>query len=81
MKGLPFDKSMIIRSIILLIVWVNQFLVVGGYGALPFDDVQTELGVTYFVTFMVSMWNWWKNNDLTKNARYGTEVLKNKGLK
>lgn len=81
MNNLPFDKGMIIRSIILVLVWVNQFLVVNGYGALPFDDVQTELGVTYFVTFIVSMWNWWKNNAVTKQARYQEKVLKDKGLK
>lgn len=78
---LPFDKSMIIRSIILVLVWVNQFLALKGYGVLPFDDVQTELGVTYFVTFLASMWGWYKNNDLTRKARYGTRVLKDEGLK
>ncbi|KQL35909.1 phage holin [Psychrobacillus sp. FJAT-21963] len=80
-KLAPFDKMMIIRSIILFIAWINQFLVMKGYSPLPFNDEELELGVTLLVTFLVSIWAWWKNNDVRYKARRNTQYLKDKGLK
>ena len=80
-KLAPFDKMMIIRSIILFIAWINQFLVMKGYSPLPFNDEELELGVTLLVTFIVSIWAWWKNNDVRYKARRNTQYLKDKGLK
>ncbi|ALC85614.1 MULTISPECIES: phage holin [unclassified Bacillus (in: firmicutes)] len=80
-KLAPFDKMMIIRSIILFIAWINQFLVMKGYSPLPFNDEELELGVTLLVTFLVSIWAWWKNNDVRYKARRNTQYLKEKGLK
>lgn len=80
-KLAPFDKMMIIRSIILFIAWINQFLVMKGYSPLPFNDEELELGVTLFVTFIVSIWAWWKNNDVRYKARRNTQYLKDRGLK
>lgn len=80
-KLAPFDKMMIIRSIILFIAWINQFLVMKGYSPLPFNDEELELGVTLLVTFLVSIWAWWKNNDVRYKARRNTQYLKDRGLK
>ena len=38
----PFDKLMIIRTIILLIAWLNQFLVMKGYTPLPIDNEELQ---------------------------------------
>lgn len=81
MTNLPFDKGMIIRTIILALAWLNQFLVMNGHSPLPFDNAQTEMGVTSFVTFCASIWNWWKNNDVTRKARLASELAKREGLK
>ncbi|MEI4768149.1 phage holin [Psychrobacillus sp. FJAT-51614] len=77
----PFDKMMIIRTAILLIAWFNQFLVLKGYSPLPFTDSELELGVTAIITFLASIWAWWKNNDVRYKARRNTQYLKDKGLK
>lgn len=78
---LPFDKFMIIRTIILVLAWLNQFLVLKGHGPIPFDDAQIEVGVSTFVTFVMSMWTWWKNNAITRNARKAELLAEQKGLK
>lgn len=77
----PFDKMMIIRTILLVIAWLNQFLQMKGYSALPFTDAEMETFVTFMFTFVVSMWSWWKNNDVRYKARRNTQYLRDKGLK
>ena len=81
MINAPISKMMVIRTIILALAWLNQYLVVKGYSPLPFDDKQTEEGVTAAITFLASMWAWWKNNDVRYKARRNTQYLKDKGLK
>lgn len=78
---LPFDKFMVIRTLILLAAWLNQFLVINGHGPLPFDDAQIEMGISSTVTFVISMWTWWKNNAITRKARKAEELAEQKGLK
>lgn len=80
-SNIPFNKGMIVRTVILFLAWLNQFLVVNGYSPFPFDDAQVEMGVSLFITFVVSIWTWWKNNALTRNARKAEELAKQKGLK
>ncbi|WP_342601251.1 phage holin [Psychrobacillus sp. FSL H8-0483] len=73
----PFDKMMIIRTTILLLAWINQFLVMKGYKALPI----TNEDITFIITLLISIWAWWKNNDVRYKARRNTQYLKDRGLK
>ena len=77
----PFDKMMIIRTFILLIAWLNQFLVVKGYSPLPFNNEELEMALTMLFAFGASMWAWWKNNDIRYKTRRNTQYLKEKGMK
>lgn len=79
--NLPFDKGMIVRTAILVIAWANTFLASQGLSPLPFEESQVEFGVSLVVTFVISMWTWWKNNDVTHKARRITKYTKDKGLK
>lgn len=81
MTNLPFDKGMIIRTVILFAAWFNQFLVLKGYSPLPFDDAGIEMGVSVLITFIASVVTWWKNNDVTRKAKLNTKFLEDKGLK
>jgi SPP1 family holin len=81
MTNLPFDKGMIIRTVILFAAWFNQYLVVQGYNPLPFDDAGIEMGVSTLFTFGASVWTWWKNNDVTRKARQAAVLAEQKGLK
>ncbi|PUB12635.1 phage holin [Paenisporosarcina sp. OV554] len=79
--NLPFDKGMVVRTVILFLAWLNQYLQLNGYNTLPFNDAQVEMGVSALVTFFASMWSWWKNNNVRYKARRNDQYLKEKGLK
>ena len=77
----PFDKIMLVRTVILFLAWINQYLVMKGYSPLPFTNEETEVTVTVLIAFAASIWAWWKNNDVRFKARRNTQFLKDKGLK
>jgi len=77
----PFDKIMIVRTTVLFLAWINQYLVIKGKSPLPFSNAEIELGVSGLITFIASMWAWWKNNDIRFKTRRNTQYLKDKGLK
>lgn len=60
------EKALIIRLIVFVFAWLNSFLVSKGYQPLP---VIGEEEVAYGVTFVVSIWTLWKDNNITKSAR------------
>lgn len=72
---------MFIRTFVLLIAWLNQFLVMKGYSPLPFGNEELEFIVTFGFAFIASVWAWWKNNDVRYKARRNTQYLKDQGLK
>jgi SPP1 family holin len=77
----PFEKLMIIRTVVLFLAWINQYLVMKGHSPLPFSDAESEVAATALITFLASLWAWWKNNDVRFKARRNTQYLKDKGLK
>ena len=70
------DKGMIIRTLVLVIALVNQFLVAAGKSPLPIEDVQIETLVSTVFTVAASMWSWWKNNSVTEEAQAADEYLR-----
>lgn len=64
-----------VRTIALLVVFVNQLLAIYGKSPIPFNEEQVELVVSTILTGIVSLWTWWKNNSFTKKA---IEADKNK---
>ncbi|WP_144495784.1 phage holin [Bacillus pumilus] len=85
MKNL--DKGTVIRTVLLLIALINQFLVMVGKTPLPLDeesvnnlaDVLYVAVSTLFTTFMTLV-AWFKNNYVTDKGKLQKEVLKQKGL-
>ncbi|WP_075617614.1 phage holin [Paenisporosarcina indica] len=77
----PFDKIMLVRTAVLFLAWINQYLVINGNSPLPFTDAEFELGISALITFLASLWAWWKNNDIRFKTRRNTQYLKDKGLK
>ncbi|WP_019413186.1 phage holin [Paenisporosarcina sp. TG20] len=77
----PFDIRMIVRTIVLFVAWINHYLVMKGNSPIPINDAELELGATALITFVISMWAWWKNNDVSFKARRNTQYLKDKGIK
>lgn len=50
---LPMNKGALIRIIVFLFAWLNQYLVSKGHSPLP---VLGEVEVAAIVTFVVSVW-------------------------
>jgi SPP1 family holin len=63
------DKMVWIRTFVLVFALINQALVMAGFSPLPFNDEQVENAVTIIFTVVAAIWAWWKDNDITKNAR------------
>lgn len=78
---IKFDNIMIIRTTILFIALLNQALVLSGFSPLPFDEAGIENAVTIVLTIVTSVWAWWGNNAVTRQARLAEKQAKQKGLK
>lgn len=59
----------IVRTILLVMVWVNQALALNGISPIPVDEVT----ISTVITGIVSLVAWWKNNNFTKEAKWGQE--------
>lgn len=78
---LPFEPSTVVRTVVLFVALLNQFLVNAGYSPLPFDDEGIEVAATTTLTIAASLWAWWYNNSLTYKARQADQLAARKGLK
>ncbi|WP_035512853.1 phage holin [Halalkalibacillus halophilus] len=74
------DRGTLIRSIVFLIILINQALVLFGKSPLPYSNEQLEAGVTALVTTTVGLWAWFKNNYVTEKGRQQHELLKKNKL-
>lgn len=65
----------IVRLVVMLILVVNQILISKGWTPLPYDEEQIYEFVNGVVLVAVSVWSWWKNNSITKEAQKADKVL------
>lgn len=54
------EKSVIIRTVVLIVALINQFILALGYNPLPFDNCEVSELVSTVITVAVVLWNWWK---------------------
>ena len=69
------DANLVIRIIVLVAVLVNQFLVATGKNPLPFADETIYELASVIVTVAVAVWNAWKNNNFTSEAKVTQKIL------
>ncbi|GGH83496.1 SPP1 family holin [Pullulanibacillus pueri] len=62
------SKSTIIRTVVLVVMIINQVLAVFHKSPLPFSDEEVENGISTVLTIASAVWAWWKNNSFTKAA-------------
>ncbi|RLL45154.1 phage holin [Oceanobacillus piezotolerans] len=74
------DRGTIIRTIVLMIALINQFLVIFGKSPLPIDSALVEQLVSTLFTLIMSLHAWFKNNYLTSKGRKQREILEKHGL-
>ena len=75
------DKATIARTAALVFALVNQVLTVVGKNPLPYSNEEVYAGVTALLTVSVSLWTWWKNNNVTKKAQSNEKYLIEHGMK
>lgn len=71
------DKGTIVRTLSLIIVWINVGLTQAGLYEIPaVNEEQIAIGLSA----VVSVWTWFKNNYLTATGKKQKRVLKETGL-
>ena len=68
------DVSMIIRTVLLVLALINQALLMAGHSPLPIEDEQITELITIGFTIATALWNWWKNNNITDNAKIAQQI-------
>ena len=69
-------KEAIIRLVVLLVLLLNNALLLIGKNPLPWSEEEIYLGVSTVATFLVTLWTYWKNNNITKEAQVSQAYLK-----
>lgn len=71
------DKGTVVRTVSLIIVWINVWLEQVGLNAIP---VVSEETIALGLTTIVSIWTWFKNNYITLKGKQQKDVLQRQGL-
>ena len=75
-------QSAIVRLVVLVILIVNQALISFGYEPLPFSDEQVYEAVSIVALVVITIYSWWKNNNVTDVALAGqAEIERIKGAR
>lgn len=74
------DVGTIVRTVLLALALLNQSLVLMGFSPLPIEDAEVENLITLAFTVVTSVWAWWKNNSVTRDARRADELARRNGL-
>ena len=74
------DKGTIIRTVVLGIALLNQFLVSFGMYEIPGTAEEQTLLLTSVFTAASATWAWFKNNYVTAKGKAQKEALKSRGL-
>lgn len=69
-------KDTIIRTICLVLAFINHLLTINGKSPLPISDDQVQVVVSYVLMLAASLWAWWKNNSFSQAALAGDVTMK-----
>lgn len=69
-------KQAIARLVVLIVLLINQTLILFGWTPLPYDEEQIYEAVSTVLTIGMSIYVWWENNNVTKEAQEADEWLK-----
>lgn len=72
---MTISKGTVIRTVLLILALVNQFLTIFGKAPLPIEDEQMSELISLAFTIGTSLLAWWKNNSFTLNAIKADEYL------
>ena len=79
-EGITIDKGSAIRTIVLVIALINQFLTAFGLTTIPGTTDEQILVISTIFTAASAVVAWFKNNYVTVKGIKQKEVLKKNGL-
>lgn len=65
------DIGTLVRTIALLLSFVNMYLAQKGLSPIPVGEEE----ISFIITVGISIWAWWKNNNITPEAKKAQAVL------
>ena len=80
MGEMDIDKGTFIRTIVLAVALINQFLTAFGLTKIPGTSDEQILVVSTIFTTVTAIIAWFKNNYLTAKGKKQKEVLQKNGL-
>lgn len=69
-------KETLIRTVVLAVTLINQILIMFGKNVLSIAESDVYTTASTLVTIGASIWAWWKNNSVTKEAQIADEYMK-----
>ncbi|CDQ39077.1 MULTISPECIES: phage holin [Virgibacillus] len=69
------DRGTLIRTIVLVLALINQFLIAAGKNPIPGSQELWGEILSLLFTAFASIWAWFKNNYITERGRQQKEVL------
>lgn len=69
-------KETLIRTVILILALVNQFLMLKGYSILPIEETEVNELISVAWTVVSALVAWWKNNSFTPEAIEADKYLR-----
>ena len=61
-------KETLIRTVVLILALVNQFLMIKGHSLLPIEETQVNELISVAWVIVSALVAWWKNNSFTEEA-------------
>lgn len=61
-------KDTLIRTVVLIVALVNQFLMLKGHSILPIEETEVNELISVAWTIVSALVAWWKNNSFTQEA-------------
>ncbi|MBP1967962.1 SPP1 family holin [Virgibacillus natechei] len=68
----------IVRLIVMLLVGANSIGTMYGYSLIPFTDEEISMGISAVALVVSEVWNHFKNNNYSKEAKETQQVLDRK---
>ncbi|WP_426356045.1 phage holin [Mammaliicoccus sciuri] len=70
------DAGTLTRIIVLVLALINQALALTGFNPIPVDEEALYQFISMAFIGVASIWAWWKNNPVTKEAKWADEKKK-----
>lgn len=71
-------EQAIIRLVVLGILLLNQVFVTFGFDPIPYGEQEVYEGVSSVATVAAAIWAWWKNNNVSDEAKESQRELDEK---